>query len=391
MIPESATMHVVFVVDSLMIGGTELAALRTFRLLRTSVKLSLIHFHATGPLLEEYRTDGAAMHHIALYGIRSPKNIGSILRLRRLLRQLRPDVIHSHDAYSNMVILASLWPNFAIPWVASRRWLDQYVRGLHRRLNTSAFRRASAVAVNSEAIAAHMIRSERIPTANVVVIPNFVDIPADLDASRKSSSPSRIIVGMVARLTRVKRHDIAIAAVANLIAVGLDIQLVIVGEGEEREDIQTCIAAHGIESYVTLVGEKRGGATIHVDFDVVLSTSDSEGSPNSVLEAMAAGRPVVATDVGGTRDLIRHGIEGFLVPAGDVAAITESLRRLAVAPELRRLIGEAGRIRAQKTFSPPAVSQQLVTMYERITAGTGHNTSAAKQAVATQPRSPRSP
>jgi glycosyltransferase involved in cell wall biosynthesis len=289
-----------------------------------------------------------------------------------------------------MVILASLWPSFAIPWVASRRWLDQYVRGSHRHLNTIAFRRASAVAVNSKAIAAHMIRSESIPTANVVVIPNFVDVPADTDASRKHSGPSRVIVGMVARLTRVKRHDIAIAAVANLIAAGLDIELVIAGEGEARQDIQRCIAEHGIESHVTLVGEKRGGAMIHVDFDVVLSTSDSEGSPNSVLEAMAAGRPVVATDVGGTRDLIRHGIEGFLVPSGDVAAITEALRGLAVEPELRRLIGKAGRLRAQELFSPAAVSQQLVIMYERITAETGHNTSAAKKAVARQPLPPRS-
>ena len=359
-------MHVVFVVDSLMIGGTELAALRTFRLLRTSVELSLIHFHATGPLLNEYKTDGAVMHHIALHGIRDPRNLGAILRLRILLGRMRPNVVHSHDAYSNMVVLAALLPNFPLPWVASRRWLDQYVRPSHARINRLAFRSSSAVAVNSEAIAAHMVRSERIPASKVVVIPNFVELPVETMIPDANIERKRIKVGMVSRLTPVKRHDLALQAIARVIGAGLHVDLVIVGEGESRADILAAVAAHGISNHVHLVGDKRGGAQIHLDFDIALSTSDSEGSPNSVLEAMAAGRPVVATDVGGTRDLIRDGVDGFLVAAGDVETMTEALKRLVLDSELRATIGAAGRLRANTCFSPASVSAKLLALYDKI-------------------------
>ena len=294
------------------------------------------------------------------------RNLGAILRLRTLLSRMQPDVVHSHDSYSNMVVLAALLPNFPTPWVASRRWLDQYVRPSHAQINRLAFRSSSAVAVNSDAIAAHMVRSERIPASKVVVIPNFVELPVETMIPDADIERKRIIVGMVSRLTPVKRHDLALQAIAKLIAAGLHVDLVIVGEGESRADILAAVAAHSLSNHVRLVGDKRGGAQIHLDFDIVLSTSDSEGSPNSVLEAMAAGRPVVATDVGGTRDLVRDGVDGFLVAAGDVEAMTEALKRLVLDPELRSTIGAAGRLRADTYFSPASVSAKLLALYDKI-------------------------
>jgi glycosyltransferase involved in cell wall biosynthesis len=362
-------MHVLFVIDSLMIGGSELAALRLFRVLRGSAQISLIHFHRDGPLLDEYRSDGAVMHHIALHSFTSTRNIAAILKLRSLIDRLRPDVIHTHDAYSNMVVLAGLFPSFRYPWITSRRWLDQYVRPSHERLNRIAFSRSSAIAVNSESIAKFMMSSEGIASEKIVVIPNFVDVPSNVELINDQQSEREVTIGMVSRLTHVKRHDLAISAVAHLIGAGLKVQLIIVGEGESRADIERCVTERGMRSHVLLVGERRGGARLYLDFDIALSTSDSEGSPNSVLEAMAAGCPVVATDVGGTRDVCRHGVDGLLIKAGDVDAIATGLRRLVLSPELRSEMGNAGRIRASEAFSPMAVARKTIALYERISVG----------------------
>jgi glycosyltransferase involved in cell wall biosynthesis len=358
-------MRLVFVIDSFMIGGSELAALRTFRLLRPTAQVAVVHFHADGPLLREYRDLDAEMYHVPLFGITDPRNVISLGRLRLLLRNLRPDVVHSHDAYSNIVMLAAQWPRFATPWVSSRRWLDQIVRPAHARLNHVAFMRSQAVTVNSSAVAAHMVSGEGVPASQIVVVPNFVDVPS----ARRSwpvDENGHTTIGMVSRLTPIKRHDIALRAIRILLDEGFNVKLHIIGEGESREAIAGHISALGLEDRVVLLGEQRGGALLHLDFDISLSTSDSEGSPNSVLEAMAAGRPVVATDVGGTRDLIRPGVDGVLVPPGNPQLVAAALRDVLSNQVVLRQLGTSGRDRAIGEFSPAAILEQLLTLYRRV-------------------------
>ncbi len=358
-------MRLAFVIDSFMIGGSELAALRTLRLLQSDNQMSVIHFHSDGPLLREYEASGVEMYHVPLHGVSSPKNIGAILSLRRLLSRLDPDVIHSHDAYSNMIVLAAQWPAFRRPWISSRRWLDQIVRPLHARLNHTAFLRSSAVAVNSDAVGRHMVEAEGVPAGRVVVIPNFVDVPAKVIRDSNGQAGT-ITIGMVSRVTPIKRHDIAVRAVRKLLDDGLDVRLVIIGDGEALSPLRALITKLGLSDSVLLEGEKRGGPALQQDFDISLATSDSEGSPNSVLEAMAAGRPVVATDVGGTRDLIRQDLDGLLVRAGDVDAVTTALRDLVINPERRRIMGESGRSRALAEFSPHAITTRLTALYTAV-------------------------
>jgi len=361
-------MRLVFVIDSFMIGGSELAALRTYRLLRPLAQITIVHFHAAGPLLPEYQALDAELYHVPLFGMTDPRNVMSVGRLRSILRKLRPDVVHSHDAYSNIIMLAALWPRFRKPWVSSRRWLDQLVRPAHARLNHSAFLRSQAVTVNSETVADQMIRAERIPANQVVVVPNFVDVPLS-SPSWPADSNVHTTIGMVSRLTPIKRHDLALRAIRLLVDQGVSVKLHIVGDGESRPDIERLIGELDIAESVTLLGEQRGGALLHLNFDISLSTSDSEGSPNSVLEAMAAGRPVVATDVGGTRDLIRPAVDGVLVPAGSPEAIAAALRDLISNQDLLRRLGASGRDRAIREYSPAAIQTALMHLYRRVSSG----------------------
>jgi glycosyltransferase involved in cell wall biosynthesis len=358
-------MRLVYVIDSFMLGGSELAALRTFRLLRPFAEISVVHFHADGPLLAEYRAEDAALYHVPVFGMRDVRNLASLTRLHRLLASLKPDVIHSHDAYSNMATLATQWPMHRTPWISSRRWLDQIVRPSHARLNRVAFRHSSAVAVNSSAVAKWMLDHESVSAEKLVVIPNFVDVP-ELTTEPAPSSHRRVIIGMVSRLTPVKRHDIALHALRLLVDQGFDVGLVVIGEGTSRPEIEQMVCNLHLTDRVTFLGEQRGGARLHLQFDICLSTSDSEGSPNSVLEAMAAGRPVVATDVGGTRDLIRHSLDGYLVPAGEPRAVADAIRMLLLQPANIERMGAAGRQRALKDFSPAAISKLLLSLYNRV-------------------------
>ncbi len=305
------------------------------------------------------------MYHIPLHGLRDIRNVLSIGRLRWLLSGIRPDVIHSHDAYSNMVVLAALWPRFAIPWVSSRRWLDQIVRPAHARLNHLAFMRSSMVTVNATSVSEYMQQTEGVPERQLTVVPNFVQVP-ELAPVWPRESSQHTVIGMVSRLTPIKRHDIAIHAVRKLVDEGFDVHLVIVGEGESRPSIERLVDEVGLRDRVTLKGEKRGGAALHAEFDISLATSDSEGSPNSVLEGMAAGRPVVATDVGGTRDVLRPGVDGILVPPGDSGAIACAIRTILEKPELFRIYGDAGRARAQASFSAEAISGKLFSLYKQV-------------------------
>lgn len=367
--PSDVMMRLVFVVDSFMVGGSELAALRTFRLLRDQATISVVHFHPDGPLLAEYRAMDADMHHVPLYSMRDPRNLISVYGLRRTIAALAPHVVHAHDAYSNMLLLAVSSLGSQWGWISSRRWLDQIVRPVHARLNDLAFRRSAAVTVNSEAVAAHMVTRENVPAHKIVVIPNFVDVPVVTTAPAEADERAPVTIGMVSRLTPIKRHDVALRALRILRDGGLAPRLVIVGDGIAREQIENLAAELGLAEQVLLVGERHGGAKLHIEFDISLATSDSEGSPNSVLEAMAAGRPVVATDVGGTRDLIRHGENGLLVPRRDPEAVATALRSLILNPSSRSRLATAGRKTAIDHYSPAVIEAKLLTLYERVARG----------------------
>jgi len=360
-----------------MIGGSELAALRSFRILATEHDVAVIHLHETGPLHSDYAAAGAELHHLPIFSIRDPRNLAAVYRLKRLLRAMQADVVHSHDSYSNMIMLAAQAVSRTAPWVASRRWLDQIVRPVHARLNHRAFLLADAVSVNSRTVAEHMVAHEGVPRSQVHVIDNFVDLPARW-REMPAASASVVTVGMVSRLTSIKRHDIAIRAIQQLVAEGLRIRLVIVGDGEHRQQIAASIRDAGMSSHVHLTGSRIGGPELQLEFDVALSTSDSEGSPNSVLEAMAAGRAIVATNVGGTGDLIQDSVDGLLVPAGSVDAVAEALRRVAQSSDLRRKLGTAARERAEADFSASTARHRLLSLYRAVIESRPNRASHAK-------------
>jgi glycosyltransferase involved in cell wall biosynthesis len=164
----------------------------------------------------------------------------------------------------------------------------------------------------------------------------------------------------------VKDHATHLRAIALLRGQIPELHCVLIGDGAERPAIESLAESLGITDIVHLAGERRQPPNLHGLFDVSVLCSTSEAFPNSVLEAMAASRPVVATDVGGTPDAVRHETTGLLVPPSDPSRLAEAILRLYLEPALRARLGATGREAARAGYGADAVIAQVEALYTRL-------------------------
>lgn len=355
--------RVAFLIDSMGVGGSELAAARTARALGLGERLLVMHLQASGPLMERYREIDARMLHVPAFGIRDPRLLRTVWQLASELRRHRIDVLHTHDYYSNILGAVAVHLAPATRLIASRRWIHQYVRPIHARLDGWAQRSASLVLVNSEAVAEHCRRVVHVPKGKIRVLPNFV--ADDLFEPPQFVQSDVVVVGMVGRLAAVKNHRLAFEAFRDAHEHVPALRLAVCGEGELDAELRRDARELGIDSLVEFRGRVPEGPAVHRSFDIELLTSTSEGSPNAVLEGMVAGRPVVATSVGGVPELVEDGVNGILVASGDREGVAKALVRLAASPELRKTMGMAGFARASERHRQSVFTRTLESMYRR--------------------------
>jgi glycosyltransferase involved in cell wall biosynthesis len=258
--------------------------------------------------------------------------------------------------------------------IASKRW-GTAIRITHMVTNRLAYRLAHRVLGNSEQVGESLATVERVPRARIVVIPNFVDEdafdvapPEAIDALRRGLDiPSdALVVGIVARLHAVKDHQSLIRAIALLKPEFPKLLLVLIGSGPKRAELEALAAAEGVDAIVRFAGLREAPPNLHSLFDVSVLCSLSEGFPNAIVEAMAASRPVVGTNVGGVPDAVREGVNGRLVPASDPPALAAALAPLLRDRELRRRMGAAGQSIAREEFSSATVLPRLSALYEAL-------------------------
>ena len=361
------------------VGGTELNAVRTAeRLDRDRFDLSVVCFRDEGPLKARYEAAGIPVRLLSLRSLHDVHAIRSGLAFRRFLRDERVDIVHSHDMYSNP---------FVTPWaraarrpvaIASRRWWQTLPSAKLRMANALAFRMAHCVLANSPAVAESVERVEGIPRKRVAVVSNFVDdgafnpIDPEWAAALRAEwgggagDAGALVIGCVARLVPVKNQALLLDAVAGLRQKGVMVRVVLIGGGPLRSALEQRARDLGIATVVHFTGERLEPINFHQLFDVSVLCSQSEGFPNSIVEAMAAGRPVVATRIGGNVDAVRDGETGFLVPVGNTVALADALERLARDPALRARQGAAARMIARTEYHRSSVIPTLEALYERL-------------------------
>jgi sugar transferase (PEP-CTERM/EpsH1 system associated) len=307
--------------------------------------------------------------------------LGTHLDFWRLMRRLRPTVLHTYN-------LAALEYAFT----ASMAGVPVRIHAEHGRDASDPegknpkhnfLRRRIAPFVDrfipvSEDLNRWLGDVVRIPAAKTQFIKNGVDTdkyaPGGTPAADSPWTPGDIVIGTVARVQDVKNHRALVDALARLRtrlqetapALAPRLKLSIVGDGPLLPAVRAQVAALGLEDAVWLPGARADIVALLPTFSVFALPSLAEGTPVSMLEAMACGLPVVASRVGGIPEVIDHGVQGLLVPVGDVEALAEALARYAADAGLRVEHGQAGRARVEERFSMRAMLAAYGALYEGL-------------------------
>lgn len=249
---------------------------------------------------------------------------------------------------------------------ASKSWV-------RRAAAATATRWMDAIVANSRAAAVEAVDLEHVDPGRVHVIRNAV-LPAESDPAarveqrrRWGFGPGELVVGCVANLKAGKGLDDLVEAAVRLRVEAPHLRFVLVGEGPLRDALADRVATAGLGGVVLLQGAVADARPLYGAFDLVVQTSHSEGLPNAVLEAAAAGRPIIATAVGGTIDIVTNDADGLLVPPGEPAALVAAIRCLVADPKLRERLGRAAASRAA-TFSVEHLVADTAALYRRLLA-----------------------
>jgi glycosyltransferase involved in cell wall biosynthesis len=368
-------IRVVYCVAGMEIGGTELNALRT------AVRLDRTHFEPVcatlvehGPLRQHYDNAGITVLPFPITSLYNRTTVREGTRFFRFVRQHRIDIVHCHDMYTNVFV--SAWARLArVPvLIASRRWIHPVDDQRLELANRISYRLADRVLGNSSAVTQLLHERDGVRASRILHIPNFVDEVAfdPLDRAVASTFRKELqlpddaqIVGCIARLVPVKGHDVLLQAVSQIAARYPKLYLLLIGDGRRRQELEQLAHSLGIAQRTRFLGSRPNIPNLNQLFDITALASFSEGFPNSLVEAMAAGRPVVATAVGGNPDAVRAST-GMLVAPGNAEALARGLDRLLSDEPLRQRMGAAAIQVARTEYHADTVIPRLESTYREL-------------------------
>lgn len=372
-------LNVLHLVDSFDQGGTERQAVQLVRLLRDAkrYRIHLACLKKRGLLLAE--AENLGLGEIVEFPLTSfyDRNFAAqSRRLRDLLHERRIQLVHTHDFYTNIFGMTVATLTRTPARVASKRE-TAFRTSAQQRLERFAFRLAHRIVANAEAVRARLI-GEGVPAGKIVTLYNGLDPErvrvgegwrrADaLAALGLPPDPARRFVTIVANLRhRVKDIPLFLRAARRVREKVPEAAFVIAGEGELRAELGACATQLGLDGEVFFIGRCTRVADLLAVSEVCVLSSQAEGFSNSILEYMAAARPVVATDVGGAREAVEEGVSGYLVPAGDDEVMGARISQLLREPQAARRAGERGREIIAEKFSCAAQLKRTTELYDQL-------------------------
>ena len=294
------------------------------------------------------------------------------LRFFRFLRDNEIDILQTYHFSSD--IWGAFWARLAgVPVVISnRRDMGFWRKGHHVFAYRLVNRWVKRIVVVSEAVKKMVMATERIPGENMEVIYNGIELPAasrpqqtsyvSNGKDKEGITSEDIVIVHVANLRPVKGHKYLLKALAEIVREFPHVKLVLIGEGELKSSLQDLADTLGMREHVLFLGKRQDISPFLNRADICVMPSLSEGMSNAILEYMAAGKPVVATNAGGNPELIQNGYNGFLVEKENTEELKEALLTLLQEPEKRRLIGQNGFHFVRQHFS----MSQMIAKYEKV-------------------------
>lgn len=380
-------LRILIAVGTLEVGGAERQILEICRRLAgRGFEFHVVSKFDRGPLAEPLRQAGAILHPLSTRFsapnpsllVRARNFARSVWRLRRLLSRIRPTVVHAYLFETSVISAAARWPRRRPPLVISKRslvkWIARYP--VYFPLARWTNRRVDRILANSDAVRRDAIQKEGVAAGKIEVIHNGVDTErfrpsrADPELAASLGLPrGRLVVGMIANLHRYKGHAEVLAAAAVLAKERKEFTLLFVGrDGNASEEVRRLVSELRLGHRIVFAGERADPERILNLFDAFVSASHEEGFSNSILEAMACGRPIVATSVGGSVEQIENEVGGLLVPPRDPEALARALGRLLQDDGLRERLGRAARERAVSHFSLDRLCDRMANLYREVAA-----------------------
>ncbi len=366
-------VRVVLLIDELEVrGGTEnhlldlLSGLHRDRVAPTVIVLAL------AGLLPEVAAMGIPTEALRIRHLLGPDGLKTLLRLIGTFRRIHPHLVVTYHPGADLIgPIAARAVGARV--ISCRRDLGFTRTKKHRLLQRPMNRLVHGMIGVSSAVRDVVVEKERFPAERIRVIPNGCDMdvyrPTEPKLRRELGiADGDVVIGTLSNFGKIKGYDVMVPAALEVLERWPErVRFVFVGKDEaaENEMARWQAECRPAGDRVVFAGSRRDVPFVLSSFDVFLQASHSEGFSNSILQAMACGRPIVATDVGGNRELV-DAASGFLVPAGDRAAVVRSLGVFLDDPERRKAAGRAARERAASTFPKARMVERYEEAFEHF-------------------------
>jgi L-malate glycosyltransferase len=374
----STSPRVLALTVGLGLGGAErLLLLSAPRLRSLGFDVRVGAFKTGGALVEAFERAGIP---VVTFGARHRRDLGSLLRLSRYLKAERIDLVHAHLFYAN--VAARLAGRLAsVPVVLTAHHdTDLWMGPHHRLLERVTAPLSDRILTCSEAVRRFAIERHGLPAGRVVTLANAVDveaIPSGADARARArtllgTGPEERLVGTLGRLHEPKKGLRSfLSAAARVAAAEPRARFVLIGDGPARADLERFAASLGLADRVRFTGERADATLLLPGLDLLVQPSLWEGFGLSALEGMAAGLPVVASRVGGVPEVIRDGVDGILVPAGDPVRLAAAMIAILGDPDRAARLGAAGQTRARREFHVDRLVRETASLYRELLGAAG--------------------
>lgn len=310
------------------------------------------------------------------------QDVVALVKLVRLFRRVRPQIVHTHTAKAGTLgRIAALLARVPVRvhtfhGHVFRGYFGPSTTRLVLMIERLLARTSTRIVTISESQASELVGEFRLCSRErVEVVPLGLDLEPFRgeriaavrgELRRELDAEDRPIVTIVGRLVPIKNHHLFVEMAAALRSQGRSCLFVIVGGGTETERLQAQVSALGLTDEVRFLGWRSDLDRIYADSDVVVLSSNNEGTPVCLIEALAAGCAVVSTEVGGVADVLEHGRLGVLTPPGDAQALSRAVGDLLDRPELRQELGRRGALAVPARFGVTRLLQDVEALYDRL-------------------------